>query len=254
MTTPTPFSLSGQTALITGGGSGLGLATAKCLAAGGARVIVAGRREAELAAAVAEIGELASAQVMDVSDLASLPGLATELGRTHGPIGILINNAGINLKKPYAETNDEELQRILQTNVIGANALTHAMLPQLRASGAGSVVFLSSMAALFGIPQVTAYSISKAALTGAVRALAVELGGDGIRVNAVAPGWIDTAMSRKAFAGDPARKTKILARTPLGCLGDPADIGWTIAWLCSPAAKFVTGTIIPVEGGASIGF
>ena len=249
-----PFSLSGQTALITGGASGLGLATAKCLAACGARVVLAGRREKELTTCVAEIGELATAQVMDVTDLASLPSIAEKLGDTHGPIGILVNNAGINLKKPYAETNDEELLRILQTNVIGANALTHALLPQLRANGKGSIVFLSSMAALFGIPQIAAYSISKAALTGAVRALAVDLAGDGIRVNAVAPGWIDTAMSRKAFSGDPVRKEKILARTPLGCLGEPADIGWTIAWLCSPAAKFITGTIIPVDGGVSIGF
>lgn len=249
-----PFSLSGQTALITGGASGLGLATAKCLAACGARVVLAGRREKELTTCVAEIGELATAQVMDVTDLASLPSIAEKLGDTHGPIGILVNNAGINLKKPYAETNDEELLRILQTNVVGANALTHALLPQLRANGKGSIVFLSSMAALFGIPQVAAYSISKAALTGAVRALAVDLAGDGIRVNAVAPGWIDTAMSRKAFSGDPVRKEKILARTPLGCLGEPADIGWTIAWLCSPAAKFITGTIIPVDGGVSIGF
>lgn len=249
-----PFSLSGQTALITGGASGLGLATAKCLAACGARVVLAGRREKELTTCVAEIGELATAQVMDVTDLASLPSIAEKLGDTHCPIGILVNNAGINLKKPYAETNDEELLRILQTNVIGANALTHALLPQLRANGKGSIVFLSSMAALFGIPQIAAYSISKAALTGAVRALAVDLAGDGIRVNAVAPGWIDTAMSRKAFSGDPVRKEKILARTPLGCLGEPADIGWTIAWLCSPAAKFITGTIIPVDGGVSIGF
>ena len=249
-----PFSLSGQTALITGGASGLGLATAKCLAACGARVVLAGRREKELTTCVAEIGELATAQVMDVTDLASLPSIAEKLGDTHGPIGILVNNAGINLKKPYAETNDEELLRILQTNVVGANALTHALLPQLRANGKGSIVFLSSMAALFGIPQVAAYSISKAALTGAVGALAVDLAGDGIRVNAVAPGWIDTAMSRKAFSGDPVRKEKILARTPLGCLGEPADIGWTIAWLCSPAAKFITGTIIPVDGGVSIGF
>ena len=249
-----PFSLSGQTALITGGASGLGLATAKCLAACGARVVLAGRREKELTTCVAEIGELATAQVMDVTDLASLPSIAEKLGDTHGPIGILVNNAGINLKKPYAETNDEELLRILQTNVIGANALTHALLPQLRANGKGSIVFLSSMAALFGIPQIAAYSISKAALTGAVRALAVDLACDGIRVNAVAPGWIDTAMSRKAFSGDPVRKEKILARTPLGCLGEPADIGWTIAWLCSPAAKFITGTIIPVDGGVSIGF
>lgn len=249
-----PFSLQGQTALITGGGTGIGLAIAQCLAACGAKVIVAGRREAELTTAVASIGGKAAAQVLDVTDLASLPVVAERLRAAHGPVGILVNNAGINLKKPYAETTDDELLRILQTNVVGANALTHAWLPQLRESGAGSVIFISSMAALFGIPKVTAYSISKAALTGAVRALAVDLGADNIRVNAVAPGWIDTAMSRAAFANEPARKEKILGRTPLGRLGETSDIGWTVAWLCSPAAKFVTGTIIPVDGGASIGF
>jgi gluconate 5-dehydrogenase len=254
MNTPAAFSLQGRTALITGGGTGIGLAVAKCLAASGAKVIVAGRRASELANAVAEIGPQAAAQVLDVTELAAIPAAVAKIRATHGPVGILINNAGINLKKPFAETNDAELVSILQTNVVGANALTHALLPQLRESGAGSVVFISSMAALFGIPKVTAYSISKAALTGAVRALAVELGADNIRVNAVAPGWIDTEMSRRSFAGDPARKEKILARTPLGRLGDPTDIGWTVAWLCSPAAKFVTGTIIPVDGGASIGF
>jgi NAD(P)-dependent dehydrogenase (short-subunit alcohol dehydrogenase family) len=254
MSTPAAFSLQGQTALITGGGTGIGLAIAQCFAACGAKVIVAGRREAELTAAVTTIGGNTAAQVLDVTDLASLPIVARRLQAAHGPVGIVVNNAGINLKKPYAETTDDELQRILQTNVVGANALTHAMLPQLRESGTGSVVFISSMAALFGIPKVTAYSISKAALTGAVRAMAVDLGTDNIRVNAVAPGWIDTAMSRAAFANEPARKEKIIARTPLGRLGETSDIGWTVAWLCSPAAKFVTGTIIPVDGGASIGF
>lgn len=254
MNTPTPFSLAGQTALITGGGTGIGFATAQCLAACGARVIVAGRREAELAKAVAAIGPAASAQVLDVADLKSIPGVAQALHAQHGPVNILVNNAGINLKKPFAETNDAELLSILQTNVVGANALTHALLPQLRESGRGSVVFTSSMAAIFGLPRVTAYSIAKSALTGAVRSLAVELGAENIRVNAVAPGWIETAMTRKAFDGDPARKQKILDRTPLGRMGEPADIGWAVSYLCSPAAKFVTGTILVVDGGASIGF
>lgn len=254
MNQPAPFSLAGQTALITGGGTGIGLATAQCLAACGARVIVAGRREAELAKAVAAIGPAASAQVLDVADLKSIPGIAAGLRAQHGPISILINNAGINLKKPFAETNDADLLSILQTNVVGANALTHALLPQLRESGRGSVVFTSSMAAIFGLPKVTAYSIAKSALTGAVRSLAVELGAENIRVNAVAPGWIETEMTRKAFANEPARKEKIINRTPLGRMGEPADIGWAVAYLCSPAAKFVTGTILVVDGGASIGF
>ncbi|MBP6507663.1 MAG: SDR family oxidoreductase [Opitutaceae bacterium] len=254
MSLPTPYSLVGQTALVTGGGTGIGLATAQCLADCGARVIVAGRREPELAAAVKSIGANASYQVLNVADTASHPGLAQKLREQHGPVGILINNAGINLKKPFAETTDAELLSVLQTNVVGANALTHALLPQLIESGRGSVVFISSMAALFGLPRVTAYSISKSALTGAMRSLAVELGGQNIRVNAVAPGWIETEMTRKAFANDPARKQKILDRTPLGLMGEPADIGWAVAYLCSPAAKFVTGTILTVDGGASIGF
>jgi len=253
-TTPAPFSLAGRTALVTGGGTGLGLAIARCLAACGAKVIVAGRREAELKAAVAEIGPLAAAQVLDITDLAALPAAAEQIRATHGRVDLLVNNAGINLKKTFADTTEAELQSILQTNVVGATALTRALLPQLRESGAGNVVFISSMAALFGIPKVSAYSIAKAALTGAVRALAVDLGGENIRVNAVAPGWFDTDMSRRAFAGDPARKEKVIGRTPLGRLGDPADVGWAVAWLCSPAAKFVTGTVIPVDGGASIGF
>lgn len=254
MNIPAPFSLAGQTALITGGGTGIGFAAAQCLAACGARVIVAGRREAELSKAVAAIGPAASAQVLDVGDLKSIPGIVAGLRDRHGPVNILVNNAGINLKKPYAETNDAELLSVLQTNVIGANALTHALLPQLRESGRGSVVFTSSMAAIFGLPKVTAYSIAKSALTGAVRSLAVEFGGENIRVNAVAPGWIETEMTRKAFANEPARKEKIINRTPLGRMGEPADIGWAVAYLCSPAAKFVTGTILVVDGGASIGF
>ncbi|MCB1103479.1 MAG: SDR family oxidoreductase [Opitutaceae bacterium] len=254
MSAPHVFSLEGHTALITGGGSGIGLATAHALAAGGAKVILGGRREKELNDAVAAIGAAASAQVMDVTDTAAMPALAAALREKHGPISILVNNAGINLKKPFVDTAESELLGILQTNVIGAMALTRAVHPQLKESGQGSVVFISSMAALFGIPWVSAYSISKSALTGAVRTLSLEFGADNIRVNAVAPGWIDTAMSRKAFASDPARKEKILSRTPLGVLGDTSDIGWSVAYLCSPAAKFVTGAILPVDGGASIGF
>jgi len=192
--------------------------------------------------------------VLDVTVTATIPATVKKLREQHGPIGILINNAGINLKKPFAETNDAELISLLQTNVVGANSLTHALLPQLRENGAGSVVFISSMAALFGLPRITAYSISKAALTGAVRSLAVELGEYNIRVNAVAPGWIETEMTRRAFEHDQSRRKKIIDRTALGRMGEPADIGWAVAYLCSPAAKFVTGTILTVDGGASIGF
>ncbi len=233
MTTPSAFSLDGRTALITGGGSGIGLAIAKCLAASGAKVIICGRRKRELNKAVTEIGKSATAMTLDINDTAAIPDFVRNLRSKHGPIDILINNAGISLKKSFVDTTGAELHSILQTNVIGALALTRALHPHLRVSGHGSVVFISSMAALMGVPWVSAYSVAKSAITGAVRTLAVEWGADdGIRVNAVAPGWIDTAMSQLALGTDPARKGKIISRTALGRLGEPEDIGWAVVYLC----------------------
>jgi len=110
------------------------------------------------------------------------------------------------------------------------------------------------MVALFGIPEVAAYSAAKSAVLGLVRSLAVEWSGRGVRVNAIAPGWIDSAMSRQALESDSQRKQRILARTPMGRLGEPDDIGWAAVYLCSEQAKFVTGQQLVVDGGASVGF
>lgn len=248
------YSLDGHTALVTGGGTGIGRAVTQCLVAAGARVIITGRRADVLQETAAEFGPAVIPHVMDVTATAEIAPAVKQLTATHGPITILVNNAGIHIKKPFVETTEEEILRVFQTHVMGALALSRALEPGMRTAGGGSIVFMSSMAALFGIPKVSAYTVAKSALTGAVRALAVELGEANIRVNAVAPGWIETEMSRKALDGDPARKAKILGRTPLGRLGDPSDIGWAVAYLCSPAARFVTGTVVPVDGGASMGF
>lgn len=110
------------------------------------------------------------------------------------------------------------------------------------------------MANVFGIPHVAAYSAAKSALVGLTRALAVEWSGSGVRINAVVPGWIDSPMSRAALESDPARKTKILSRTPMARLGKAEDVGWASVYLCSRAAQFVTGTTLVIDGGASIGF
>ena len=110
------------------------------------------------------------------------------------------------------------------------------------------------MASLIGLPMVTAYSAAKAGHLGLVRSLATEVSPYGVRVNAIAPGWIESEMMRSAFNGDPTRATKVLGRTPMNRFGDPEDIGWAATYLCSPAAKFVTGVVLPVDGGASIGF
>jgi NAD(P)-dependent dehydrogenase (short-subunit alcohol dehydrogenase family) len=255
MNKQSPFNLTGETALITGGGTGLGLGMAKCLANAGAKVVLVGRREEELKSAAAEIGAAASFVAHDITQLNRAAELVAAAEKISGsPVSILVNNAGIHLKKPAVETKPEEFQSVLTTHVCAAQALTAAVLPGMLARGHGNIVFTASMAALFGIPLVIAYSAAKSAYVGMVRTLATEVSGQGVRVNAIAPGWIESAMLRKALAGDEARSKKILGRTPMGKFGDPEDIGNAAVFLCSPAAKFITGVVLPVDGGASIGF
>jgi len=247
-----PFSLEGETALVTGGGTGLGLAMARCLKAAGATVAITGRRAEVLQVAAEEIG--VSALPGDVSNLAELPALWRKVEEMVGSPSILINNAGIHLKKSALDTTDEEFAAIQLTHLQASFALARLAATSMRARKAGNIIFISSMAGLFGIPQVAAYSAAKAGVVGLSRALAAELSGDGIRVNTIAPGWIETDFNKPVLAADPARKEKILKRTPMGRMGSPDDIGWAAVYLCSPAANFLTGVLLPVDGGASIGF
>jgi gluconate 5-dehydrogenase len=165
-----------------------------------------------------------------------------------------VNNAGNSLKKPAVETTAAEFELVMRTHVLGSHALTAAAAKGMIKQRRGSILFTASMASLFGIPLVIAYAAAKSAYVGMVKCYATELSPHGIRVNAIAPGWIDSAMSRKAFAGDPARRERILARTPMARLGEPDDVGWAAVYLSSDAARFVTGVILPVDGGASVGF
>ena len=250
-----PFRLNGEVAIITGGATGLGFGMARCFVASGAKVVLAGRREDELKKAVAALGAAASYICHDVSEHGKAAELVEAATRTAGsPPSILINNAGVHLKKSAVETSPEEFLTVLNTHVIGAHALTRAVLPGMIQRKHGSIIFIASMASLFGIPKVIAYAAAKSAYVGMVRTLASEVSTDNVRVNAIAPGWIESDMMRKALADDPARQAKILGRTPMGKFGDAEDIGWAAVYLCSPAAKFVTGVVLPVDGGISIGF
>ncbi len=255
LTFPDVFSLSGETALITGGGTGLGLGMAQCLAAAGAKVVLVGRREAELAQAASGIGAAAGYVVHDITRLETAPGLVAAAERTAGgPVSILINSAGIHLKKPAIDTTPEEFQSVLTTHVCAAHALNRAVLPGMLERRHGSILLVASMASFIGVPLVIAYTAAKSAYTGMARGLAAEVSAQGVRVNAIAPGWIESPMLRQALAGDEPRSAKILGRTPSGRFGAPDDIGWAAVYLCSAAAKFVTGVVLPVDGGASIGF
>lgn len=248
------FSLTGELVLVTGGGTGLGYAMSSALLAAGAKVVITGRRADVLKRAVDSLGEGAHACPHDITDHDKIPALIDYLSREVGEPTILVNNAGTHLKKPITETTVAEFHRILATHVEGAFAMSRAVAPYMKASGRGSILFIASMTSLIGMPNVVAYSAAKSAIVGMVRALATELGPSGIRVNAIAPGWIETPMLHEALDSDPVRSAKILARTPQSRFGRPEDIGWAAVYLCSPAAQFINGVLLPVDGGASIGF
>jgi NAD(P)-dependent dehydrogenase (short-subunit alcohol dehydrogenase family) len=243
-----------KTAIITGGASGLGLATAKKFVENQIRTIIIGRNETNLAAVSAELGALCSYKVFDLSDLKGIPQLVNEIVEELGTIDILVNNAGINQKKPLTEVTDEDFQRIISTNLTAVFVLSREVAKSMLQQKEGCIINISSMAAQYGIPYVIAYTAAKTAIEGMTKAMAVELSPQGIRVNCVAPGFIATNMSAKALDDDPQRKQKVLSRTPMGKLGVPEDVAEAIYYLSSDAAKYVTGVILPVDGGNSIGF
>lgn len=253
-TTGSPFSLEGRVAFISGGGTGLGLAIASAMIDAGARVVIAGRRRHVLAQAVQQLGPMAHAATLDITEPGAPERCLKEIPESVGPVSILVNNAGIHLKKFARDTSMEEFNAVVQTHVLGAFALTRTLIPSMQERREGSILFIASMTSLIGMPQVVAYSAAKSAYIGMVRSLACELAPDSIRVNAIAPGWIESPMLRSALDNDPQRKSKILSRTPLARFGEPSDIGRAAVYLSSPAANFVTGITLPVDGGASIGF
>jgi len=242
-------------AIVTGGGSGIGLAITEKMIQNNIYTIIVGRDEKKLSSAQQKLGDLCEAMTCDLSDLSSIPQLINNIIAKHGRLDILVNNAGINMKKEFTEVTDEEFQKILLTNVTAVFSLSREVVKcMLEKQIKGSIVNISSMASQYGIPKVIAYTASKSAIEGMTRAMAVDLSPKGIRVNCIAPGFIATDMSAKALNNDPERKNKVLSRTPMGQLGEPADIGDAAVFLASDAAKYITGVILPVDGGNSIGF
>ncbi|WP_194777507.1 SDR family NAD(P)-dependent oxidoreductase [Pararhodonellum marinum] len=245
---------SNKVAIVTGGASGLGLATAKKFTSEGIQTVIIGRNETKLKDAQASLGELAFPIVFDLADTAGIPELVKQIKQQFGSIDILVNNAGINLKKDFVDVTGLEFQNILNTNVLSVFVLSREVSKVMIDQGEGSIINISSMAAKYGIPKVIAYTASKSAIEGMTKAMAVELSPLGIRVNCVAPGFIATAMSAKALNNDPERKSKVLGRTPMGKLGDPSDVAEAVYYYATDAAAYVTGTILAVDGGNSIGF
>ncbi len=246
--------LASKIVLVTGGASGIGFAIAKAFAQNGSKVIIVGRNEEKLRKAVEELGENAKAYPFDLSELGKLPELVAKIKENAGAIDVLVNNAGINMKKDAQNVSDEEYERIIRTNQTAVFALSREVGKSMTARHTGSIIMISSMASQYGIPKVVAYTASKSAVEGMTRALAVEWSPRGVRVNCIAPGFIATEMSAKALNGDRERKQKVLSRTPMNRLGDPEDVANAALFLGSEQSRFITGVVLPVDGGNSIGF
>jgi NAD(P)-dependent dehydrogenase (short-subunit alcohol dehydrogenase family) len=241
-------------AIVTGGGSGLGFAIAQKFVENNITTIIAGRNVEKLNKAREQLGDLCFAMPCDLSDLQSIPPFVQNVLTQFGQIDILVNNAGINMKKEFTAVTDDEFQNILTTNVTAVFSISREVVKFMLTKKSGSIINISSMAAQYGLPKVIAYSASKTAIDGMTRAMAVELSPHGIRVNAIAPGFIYSEMTAKALNSDPERKAKVFGRTPMGIMGQPEDIGNAALYLAGDGAKFVTGVVLPVDGGNSIGF
>lgn len=243
-----------KTAIVTGGGSGIGLAIAEKFCKEGVQTVIIGRNMQRLEDAAAQLGKNAHIISCDLNDLSKIPALVDQVVKQFGQIDVLVNNAGVNMKKPLVDVTDEEFQQVVHTNVNAVFSLSREVAKQMLKQKSGSIILISSMAAQYGLPKVIAYSASKTAIDGMTRAMAVELSPFGIRVNAIAPGFITTDMTDKAFNSDPERKEKAIGRTPMGYMGKPQDVADAAWFLASDAAKYITGVVLPVDGGNAIGF
>jgi 2-deoxy-D-gluconate 3-dehydrogenase len=249
------FDLGGKVAIVTGGNGGIGLGMARGLAAQGAAIIVAGRNAEKSAAAVAELvaqGATASAFAVDVKDEAQVNAMVAETIRRHGRLDILINNAGMSIRKQPQDYTLAEWREVIDSNLTSDFLASHAAYPHLKRAGGGKVINIGSMMSIFGAPFATAYASSKGGIVQFTKVCANAWAKDNIQVNAVLPGWIDTALTQGARRDVEGLHERILARTPAGRWGEPNDLAGIAVFLCSAASDFVTGTAIPVDGGYSI--
>jgi NAD(P)-dependent dehydrogenase (short-subunit alcohol dehydrogenase family) len=244
--------LEERVAIVTGGGSGIGAATARLLAERGFTVAVVGRRRDKLDAVVSDLGGRGLAVQADLAD-ADAPGrVVAEVLEQTGRLDVVVNNAAEFTLEPFGELTLAAIDAHLAVNVRAALLLVQAALPALRRSPAAAVVNVSSAAAVMYRPGQAVYALTKAALEHLTKQLAAELAPDGIRVNAVRPGPTDTPIHR-AVPDPEARLAWLGEQTPLGRVGRPEEVAWWIAALVEPEAEWVTGAVIPVDGGRVLG-
>jgi 2-deoxy-D-gluconate 3-dehydrogenase len=249
------FDLKGRVAVVTGGNGGIGLGMARGMAEAGAAVAIAGRNTAKSEAAAAELAKLGVKTAVlnvDVASEASCRKMIEDAAKALGRIDILLNNAGINIRKSADQMSLAEWKEVIDVNLTSAFICSHAVYPRMKEQGGGKIINIGSMLSIFGASFAPAYGASKGGIVQLTKSLAVAWAKDNIQVNAVLPGWIDTELTKKARAEVSGLNAMVLMRTPAKRWGTPEDHAGVAVFLASKASDFVTGTSIPVDGGYSV--
>jgi 2-dehydro-3-deoxy-D-gluconate 5-dehydrogenase len=247
------FDLTGKVAIVTGGNGGIGLGMAQGLAQAGARIAVVGRNAEKSAAAAKGLADEAKVETLVVTaDLAQadqVERVAAEVLDRFGRIDILFNNAGINIRKPPQELTLDDWRTVLDVNLTSAFVLSKAVYPAMKRAGGGKIINIGSMTSIFGSSFAAAYAASKGGIVQLTKSMALAWAPDHIQVNAILPGWFDTELTEKARQEIPGLHERVLARIAHGRWAKPADMAGTAVWLASPASDYVTGIVVPVDGG-----
>jgi len=246
----TAWQLRGRNALVTGGTRGIGRAIVEQLVELGAHVTLVARGQAEVDAAVRELGDQVAGVAGDVTQGADRARIVAAV-RARGPLHVLVHNAGGNVRNRLIEYDDATIERLIALNLTAPVLLSRDLHPELRAAGDASVIHVGSVAGQIALPTGVAYGAAKAGLAQAARVLALEWARDGIRVNTVAPWYTRTPLVEPVLAR-PEALAAILARTPMGRIAEPREVATVVAFLAMPAASYVTGQCIAVDGGMAI--
>ncbi len=248
------FDLTEKVALVTGGNGGIGLGMALGLAEAGAKIAISGRNAEKNTAAAAEIAkhnvEVVTFEA-DVTSDAACQKLVNDVAARFGRLDILINNAGINIRKQPQDLSMAEWRQVLDTNLTSAFACSQAAYPKMLEAKGGKIINIGSMMSIFGAGFATAYAASKGGIVQMTKALGSAWAKDNIQVNAVLPGWIDTDLTKRARNEVSGLNAMVLMRTPARRWGTPQDMAGVGVFLASSASDFVTGTAIPIDGGYS---
>ncbi len=249
------FDLKGRVAVVTGGNGGIGLGMARGMAEAGAAIAIAGRNMQKSEAAAAELAKLGIKTTVlnvDVASEASCRKMIDDAVKALGRIDILLNNAGINIRKTADQLALSEWKQVIDVNLTTAFICSHAAYPRMKEAGGGKIINIGSMMSIFGASFAPAYGASKGGIVQLTKSLACAWAKDNIQVNAVLPGWIDTDLTKKAREEVSGLNAMVLMRTPAKRWGTPADHAGVAVFLASKASDFVTGTSIPVDGGYSV--